>query len=407
MRSNITRGTAGTETNLSPQEQAALIATAQRGISVGVPKETEMQENRVSLTPDAVAVMVGNGLEVFIETCAGEAAKFSDRDYSEAGASIYYSSEELYKNCHIILKINPPSVEEVGWMQNRSVLVSALQMGQVTPELLRALNAKQVTGIAFELLQDEVGGLPIVRAMSEIAGSTVMLIAADYLNSNNKGRGVILGGITGVPPTKVVIIGAGTVAEYAARTANGLGAEVKIFDNHIYRLRRIREGLGPQIYTSIIDQVNLDDALKRADVVIGALRPEEGRSPCVVTEEMVSKMKPNSVIVDVSIDQGGCFETSEITSHINPVYKRYDVIHYCVPNIASRVAHTASIALSNVLSPLIIRAISQGGIEEMIFAKDWFMRGVYSYKGSLTNRHLAKMWDMPHRDLNLFRLARL
>ena len=180
-----------------------------------------------------------------------------------------------------------------------------------------------------------------------------------------------------------------------------------VFDNHLYRLRRIREGLGPQIYTSIIDQVNLDDALRRADVVIGALRPEEGISPCVVSEEMVSRMKPNSVIVDVSIDQGGCFETSEITSHLSPVFKRYDVIHYCVPNIASRVAHTASIALSNVLSPLLIRSMNQGGIEEMIFAKDWFMRGVYSYKGSLTNRHLAKMWDMPHRDLNLFRLGRL
>jgi alanine dehydrogenase len=374
---------------------------------VGVPKETEMQENRVSLTPDAVAVLVGNGLEVNIEANAGEASKFSDREYAEAGAMVYYSSEELYKASQIILKINPPSVEEVACMQHRSVLISALQMGQVTPELLRALNTKQVTGIAFELLQDEVGGLPIVRAMSEIAGSTVMLIAADYLNSNNKGRGVILGGITGVPPTKVVIIGAGTVAEYAARTANGLGAEVKIFDNHIYRLRRIREGLGPQIYTSIIDQVNLDDALRRADVVIGALRPEEGISPCVVSEEMVSRMKPNSVIVDVSIDQGGCFETSEITSHLSPVFKRYDVIHYCVPNIASRVAHTASIALSNVLSPLLIRSMNQGGIEEMIFAKDWFLRGVYSYKGSLTNRHLAKMWDMPHRDLNLFRLGRL
>jgi alanine dehydrogenase len=234
-----------------------------------------------------------------------------------------------------------------------------------------------------------------------------MLIAADYLNSNNDGRGVILGGITGVPPTKVVILGAGTVAQYAARTAYGLGAEVKIFDNHLYKLRRVRQELGAQIYTSIIDNVNLLDALKRADLVIGALRPEEGRNMYMVSEEMVAAMKPNSVIVDVSIDSGGCFETSMVTTHDKPYFKRYDVIHYCVPNIASRVAHTASQAISNLLSPMLAHIDEIGGVEEMIFSKDWFMRGVYCYKGSLTNRHLARRLNMKHRDLNLFRLSRL
>jgi alanine dehydrogenase len=395
------------EGSLLPQEQAALIATAFEGLTIGIPKERSMQENRIALTPDAVLVLTGNGIQVLIETGAGQAAQFSDREYSESGAIICQTPQELFKEAAIVLKINPPTEEEVGMMQHRAVLFSALQMTQITPELMRALNQKQIIGIAFELMQDEVGGLPVVRAMSEIAGSTVMLIAADYLNSINRGRGVILGGITGVPPTKVVIIGAGTVAEYAARTAHGLGAEVKIFDNHIYRLRRIRESLGAQIYTSIIDPAHLDDAMRRADVVIGALRPEDGSSPCVVTELMVSHMKSNSVIVDVSIDQGGCFATSELTSHDNPVYKRFDVIHYCVPNIASRVAHTASFALSNILSPLLIRTKDSGGVEEMIFSKDWFAKGVYCYKGSLTNKNLARMMNMSHRDLNLFRLPRL
>jgi alanine dehydrogenase len=366
-----------------------------------------MQEKRVTLVPDGVGLLVANGYSVLVETGAGAAAKFSDADYSEAGAQIVYSTEELFKNSNILLKINPPTRAEIQMMSNRTTLISALQMSQLGPELIQDLNNKQITGVAWEMLEDEVGNLPIVRSLSEIAGSTVMLIAADYLNSNNDGRGVILGGITGVPPTKVVILGAGTVAQYAARTAYGLGAEVKIFDNHLYKLRRVRQELGAQIYTSIIDNVNLLDALKRADLVIGALRPEEGRNMYMVSEEMVAAMKPNSVIVDVSIDSGGCFETSMVTTHDKPYFKRYDVIHYCVPNIASRVAHTASQAISNLLSPMLAHIDEIGGVEEMIFSKDWFMRGVYCYKGSLTNRHLARRLNMKHRDLNLFRLSRL
>jgi len=402
-----TSSSPASEAGLMPQEQLLAVAEMKAGIAIGVPKEHLMQEKRVTLVPDGVGLLVANGYQVLVETGAGAAAKFSDRDYSEAGAQVLYSKEELFKNSNILLKINPPTKEEIGMMSNRSTLVSALQMSQLTPELIQDLNSKQITGIAWELLEDEVGNLPIVRSLSEIAGSTVMLIAADYLNSNNDGRGVILGGITGVPPTKVVILGAGTVAQYAARTAYGLGAEVKIFDNHLYKLRRVRQELGAQIYTSIIDNVNLLDALKRADLVIGALRPEEGRNMYVVSEEMVAAMKPNSVIVDVSIDQGGSFETSMLTTHDNPFYKRYDVIHYCVPNIASRVAHTASQAISNLLSPMLAYMDEVGGVEELIFAKEWFMRGVYCYKGSLTNRHLARRLNMKHKDLNLFRLSRL
>jgi alanine dehydrogenase len=389
-----------------PQESLLKVRDKNQRLAIVVPKETETQEKRLALTPDAVALLINNGHEVAVQAGAGNPSKFADNEYSEAGARIVYSAKEAYEAGNVIMKVHPPSLEEIELMQSGSVLFSALQMTQLNEDYIHAINNKKITGVAFELLEDEVGGMPIVRAMSEIAGSTVMLVAAEYLNSNNNGRGIILGGITGVPPTKVVILGAGTVAEYAARTAMGLGAEVKIFDNQIYKLRRIKENLGHQLFTSTIDLANLGDALRRADVVIGALRAEEGRSPCVVSEEMVSTMKPNSVIVDVSIDQGGCFETSRITSHSSPIFKRYDVIHYCVPNIASRVAHTGTTALSNILAPMLLMASDFGGFEEMIFNKPWFMKSVYSYKGGLTSKMIAKRLNIRHKDLSLLRLPR-
>jgi alanine dehydrogenase len=260
--------------------------------------------------------------------------------------------------------------------------------------------------LAYEFIEDKVGGIPIVRAMSEIAGSTVMLIAAEYLSTTRNGRGIILGGITGVPPTKVVIIGAGTVAEYGARAALSLGAEIQVFDNHLYKLRRIKHTLGHQFYTSTIDTVTLSECLKNADVVIGALRVEKGRPRHVVSEEMVSQMKPDSLIIDLSIDQGGCVATSEITSHANPVFRKYDVIHYCVPNVASRVANTATTALSNIFTPTILRAAEEGGVQEMIFAHRWFMKGVYTYKGNLTNESVARKFDMKHKDIELLLAVR-
>jgi len=257
-------------------------------------------------------------------------------------------------------------------------LISALQISRQNKEFIEALNARKITAIAFEYLEDKVGGMPVVRAMSEIAGSTVMLIAAEYLSSVNDGKGLILGGVTGVPPTQVVIIEAGTVAEYAARTALGLGANIKVFDNHIYKLRRLKQLLGQQIYTSTIDNLTLTQALSEADVVIGALRAEKGRNKIVVSEEMVANMMHGSIIIDVGIDQGGCFETSKMTTHEDPTYQIHDVTHYCVPNIASRVSRTASYSLSNIFTPIVLQMADLGGAEEMIFNYRWFLRGVYT-----------------------------
>lgn len=393
------------KTSFSPQEQLMKVRSSKRAFFIGLPKETALQENRISLTPDAVALLVNNGHEVWVETKAGIGSKFTDKQYSEAGAKIAYSPQEVYK-AEIILKIEPPTVEEMEYFHPGQMLISALQMGYLNVERVQALLRKRVTALAYEFIEDKVGGIPIVRAMSEIAGSTVMLIAAEYLSTVKGGKGIILGGITGVPPTKVVIIGAGTVAEYSARAALSLGAEIQVFDNHLYKLRRIKHTLGHQFYTSTIDTVTLSESLKNADVVIGALRAEKGRVRHVVSEDMVSQMKPDSLIIDLSIDQGGCIATSEITSHANPVFRKYDVIHYCVPNVASRVANTATTALSNIFTPTILRAAEEGGVEEMIFAHRWFMKGVYTYKGSLTNESVARKFNMKHKDIELLFAAR-
>lgn len=391
---------------LKTKEQLLSVDAKGKRLSICLPKEVQLQENRLALSPESAALLVNNGHEVCMEAGAGNGAKFPDKEYSEAGVKICYSAEELYKSGDIILKINPPTPGEIELMQQGSTLISALHLTQHNADYFNAINKKKITGVAIELIEDVVGSMPIVRAMSEIAGNTVLLIAAEYLNSRNNGRGIIMGGVTGVPPTKIVIIGAGTVGEYAARTALGLGAEVKIFDNHLYKLRRMKQRLGNQLFTSTIDYANLSDALERADVVIGALRAEDGIAPCVVSEAMVSSMKPDSIIIDVSIDQGGCFETSTPTSHTDPVFKKYDVIHYCVPNIASRVAHTATAALGNILTPMLNRAGELGGMEDLIFTKDWFMKGVYCFKGSVTNKNIARILNLKYKDLALFKMAR-
>lgn len=381
------------------------IKTKKKRLAISVPTATRFQENRVALKPDSVKVLVSNGIDVNMETGAGKLAHFEDNEYSEAGANIIYDRKEVFAG-DIVLKVAPPSMEEIGLMKPGAVLISAFQTGGQSIEYLQALTKQRITAIGYEFIEDKVGGLPLVRAMSEIAGSTVMLIAAEYLSSTNAGRGVILGGVTGVPPTEVVILGSGTVAEHAARAALGLGANIQVYDNHIYKLRRLKHAVGQQVHTGTIDQAVLKNALKDADVVIAAIRAERGRSMQVVTEEMVAEMKRGSVIVDVSIDQGGCVETSEVTNHDHPTFIRHDVVHYCVPNIASRVSQTASIAISNIFTPILQQIADEGGVEEMIFSHKWFMKGVYMYKGSLTNFSLAKKYNLGYKDLSLLMAAR-
>ena len=293
---------------LYPQESLMAVRKDQNSLRIGLPREVSLQENRIALTPDAVAILVRNGHEVWVEKDAGKGANLSDHEYSEAGAKIVHSPEEVYQ-ANVILKVEPLVEEEFRFVKAGTTLISALNLPALEKQYFEKLNDLKITGIGYELIEDKVGGKPIIRAMGEIAGSTVLLIAAEYLSTPNGGRGVILGGITGVPPTKIVILGAGTVAEFATRASLSLGADVKVFDKHIYRLQRLKYSIGQNLYTSIIDSETLAEAIGRADVVIGTMRADNGLSPMVVTREMVSKMKPGSVIIDVSIDQGGSYET--------------------------------------------------------------------------------------------------
>jgi alanine dehydrogenase len=388
------------ESKLYPQESLLKIKKQQNNLYIGIPKENSFQENRLAITPDGVNLLIENGHQVRIETGAGKESRFTDKEFSDAGAKIVYSTDEVFK-ADIILKVEPPTIDEIQRMNPGKVLISALQLGNQTPEYLRAINNKKLTALAYEFIEDKVGGMPAVRAMSEIAGSTVMLIAAEYLSNINNGKGILLGGITGVPPAKVVILGAGTVAEYAARAALGLGVDIQIFDNNIYKLRRLKHTLGQQVFTSTFNNVLLSDAIKQADVLIGAMRIEKGKMQIIISEEMVSTMKSGSVIIDVSIDQGGCIETSEITSHDNPIFTKYGIIHYCVPNIASRVPRTATTAFNNIFVPMLLQTSDEGGIDGMIFNNKWFMRGIYAYNGYVTNEHIANKFRVPYKDLNL------
>ena len=392
------------QTALMPQEEMLEIARKKGKLFIGIPKEISFQENRVALVPDAVALLVNNGHQIIVETNAGKMANFQDHDYSEAGAQIVYSAEEVYK-ADIILKVAPPSPQEIEMMQQKQTLISALQLTVQPEDFLKQLSSKRITAIAFDWIKDIDGIYTVIRSMGEIAGGTSILIAAEYLSNVNNGQGAILGGISGISPTEVVILGAGTVGEFATRAALGLGASVKVFDNNIYRLRRLQSDIGTRVFTSVIQPRVLAKHLKTADVVIGAIRSQHGRTPCFVTEEMVSEMKVGSVIIDVSIDQGGCFETSEVTNHTKPVFRKHGVIHYCVPNIASRVSRTASYALSTIFAPILINIGEEGGVENMLRRDAGVRNGVYLYNGTLTNQVLGEMFKLPYKDINLLMAA--
>ena len=369
-------------------------------LRIGIPKETAFQENRIALTPESVGVLVSNGHEVIMEHNAGDAAHYHDKDYSEAGAKIVYDKAEVFK-APLLVKSAPVIEEDLPLLQMNQTIISPIHLSALKAELLEKMMEKRITGISFENLKDDSGSYPIVRSMSEIAGSAVMLIAGQHLSSANNGKGVLVGGISGIPPTKVIIIGAGIVGEYAARTALAMGSSVKTFDNNIYKLKRLQNNIGGRLWTSVIEPKILAKQLKTCDVAVGALSSTGGRTPIVVTEEMVAQMRPGSVIVDVSIDRGGCFETSEITSHEHPIFIKYGVVHYCVPNIPSGFARTASQAISNVLMPLLLEIGEEGGLDNLIWHKINIRSGIYLFKGALTNIHLSQRFDIKYTDLNL------
>lgn len=388
-----------TKEQLLPQEEMIEVARKKGKLFIGIPKETHYQEKRVCLTPDAVAALIAHGHRVLIETNAGIDASFTDQEYSEAGAEITNDKKKVF-GCPIILKVEPPSLGELEHINPQSVLVSALQLKTQSKEYFQTLAKKRITALGFEFIRDSDGAYPAVRALSEIAGTAAVLIASELMNSTNQGSGLMMGNISGVPPVEVVIIGAGTVGEFAARSAIGLGANVKIFDNSITKLRTVQSNIGRPIYTSTIQPKNLLKALRRCDVAIGAVRGKN-RSPILVSEVMVEQMKIGAVIIDVSIDMGGCFETSEVTSHDFPTFEKHGAIHYCVPNIPSRYAKTSSLSISNIFTPYLLQIGDEGGIENALHFDRGLKSGVYFYRGILTSKSIAEWFDLSYRDINL------
>lgn len=387
-----------TREELIPQEEKLEVETRKGSLFIGIPKENHFQEKRVCLTPDAVAALVADGHRVLVESKAGIDARFSDHDYSEAGAEISADTKKVF-SCPMILKVEPPSLEELDMINPQSVLISALQLKTQKKEYFQKLASKRITALAFEFIRDEDGTYPAVRTLSEIAGTASILIASELM-AKEDGNALMFGNISGVPPIEVVIVGAGTVGEFATRSALGLGANVKVFDNSLTKLRQLQTNVGRPIYTSTVQPKNLLKALRRCDVAIGAVRGKD-RAPVIVTEAMVETMKRGSVIIDVSIDMGGCFETSEITSHDKPVFTCHGVTHYCVPNIPAKYARTSSISISNIFTPYLLNLAEQGGLENSLRINKGLKSGLYFYRGILTNKSVSDWFDLPYRDSNL------
>ena len=388
------------QASLSPKEEMLETTNKYKKLYIGIPKETELLEQRVALVPESVGFLVANGHRVVVESGAGEQANFSDSDYSESGAEISYETKEVFQS-DILLKVSPPNNKEISLMKYKQILFSALQITVQPKNALEKLMAKKITAIAWDYIEDENGSFPIIRSMGEIAGTTSFLIAAELMSNANNGKGIMLGSVAGISPPELVIIGAGTVGQFVASAALAMGVSVKVFDNSLYKLRRLQNEIGHKVFTSVLQPKVLEKALKRCDVAIGAISAHQGRTPCVVSEDMVKKMKSGSVIVDVSIDKGGCFETSKITTHQNPTFLKHDVIHYCVPNIGSRVSRTASYSLSNIFSPLLKEISDSGGCEKLIQNAKGFRHGVYIYHGTLTSSILGEAFDLPYKDLDL------
>ncbi len=386
---------------LLPMEKPLRLREQHRSLRIGVPREVANEERRVALAPSGVATLVANGHEVYVEQGAGVLANFPDAEYMEAGAQIVATPEDLYSQCELIVKVGRPTDDELKLLQENQVLISALHLGSTTLDFLRRLMELGVTGIGFEFIRDSDGTLPIVRMMHEIMGSMAVQIAARYLESNEGGKGVMLGGISGVPPATVVIIGAGVVGEWAARTALGFGAHVVVLDTDLGALRALEHYLDRRVTTAMASVEFIRKAVRSADVVIGAKMGEGQRAPILVTEDMVAEMQPGSVIVDTMIDQGGCIETSRPTTHSNPVFRKYDVIHYCVPNMPSNAARTATYALNNVLVPYLIEIGESGSIHEALWRNVGLRNGTYVYRRHLTKKSLAAMFGLPYRDIEL------
>ncbi|MBT7091862.1 MAG: alanine dehydrogenase [Bacteroidetes bacterium] len=387
-----------------PQEEVLDREKKGKQLKIGIIGEVDPHETRVPISPQSVELLVQNGHQILIEHNAGVASRFSSSDYSEAGVQVKNKKAEVFE-ADILLKVSPLTEAEISLLRGGQTLISSLHLATREVSYFRSLMSKKTTAIAFELLMDDVNEFPVLRSMCEIAGTVSMSIGSRYLSTYGQGKGILLGGITGVTPAEVVLLGAGTAAEYAARTAIGMGAVVKVFDRSIPRLRSIKHRLGQELFTSVMHPTVMKKAFETADLVISTLQRLNPESYYLVPDDMIMSMKEGSVVVDMHIDQGSSFETGRMTSPDKPIYREHGVIHYMVPNMTSLVGRTASIALSNVLMPLLMNKGRCGGIQQLILEDYGVRHGVYLYNGILTHEMIGNYFTIPFKNIDLLLAA--
>ena len=390
--------------SLMPQEEKLETALKRNYLKIGIPAERQSDERRIALIPDGVRLLTDHGNQVVVQRGAGKYAQYSDHEYAEAGAMIVDEAQEVYKS-DLILKVAPPDEEELSWISKGKTLFSVLQQTSQSRDWFELLLKQKLIALAYEHIQDKSGALPLLRSMSEIIGNLCVVVAAEYLCHPEYGKGQMLGGFPGVAPTEVVIIGSGNVAEFAARGFLGMGCLVKVFDNSMYKLRTLQNNLGQRVFTSALQPDLIGDALHTADVVVAAKHTNSGNSPCLISSSMVAEMKARAIIIDVSIDQGGCFETSRPTTHQKPVFQEHGITHYAVPNMASRVPRTASIAFNNFFTPLLLQVAESGGVQAYLQSDRAFAKGVYAFNGKMTNHYIAQLHRLPFHHLELLLAA--
>lgn len=390
---------------LLPQDEMLEIAQKFKKLTIGIPKEDQKIEKRICLTPEAVEILVNSGHDVLIEKSSGEGARYVDRKYSEKGAFIVEDKQSAFQT-DIILKTSPFTIKEIELLKgNNQVIISPLNIMQRTPDFFRKLMNQKVTALAFEFIKDNAGSYSVQQSMDSINGITAITVASELLSTTSSGKGVLLGGISGITPTEVVIIGAGTVAEYATRAAIGMGAHVRVFDASPQKLEALQHKVSARLYTSIFHPQVIQKALKSADVLIGAVDSNKSHIPYYITEEMVMSMKKGTVIIDLNVLDGGCIETSECRSINDQALVKHDVIHYSVNNLTSRASRTSSIALSNILNPIVLEAGNSGGIKTLLKANPGIRNGVYIYNGILTSEKIGSRFDIPYKDIELLMAA--
>ncbi|MDZ7291353.1 MAG: alanine dehydrogenase [candidate division KSB1 bacterium] len=367
-------------------------------MNIGIPKETAIEERRVALTPVGVYALVNEGHVVHVEKGAGSTCGFSDQDFQQVGAQIVFSGEEVFRRSQLIVKVQPPTEEECEYLDADKIVFSWLGIGITRVTVIRKLLEREVAAIGYEFIEQPDGNLPILTAMSEIAGNLLPQIAGRLLESEYGGRGITLAGVSGVTPANVVILGAGVVGFTAARAFSALGAQVLVLDKNINSLRNVDRLLDKRVSTSIITPLLVERWSRFADVLIGAVLIHGQKPPNLVTENMVRKMKEGAVIIDVSIDQGGCVETSRPTTLSSPTFVQHGVIHYCVPNIPASVARTASHALNNSVLPWVLQ-VAEEGLEKALLSISSLRKGVYLFNGKSTQKAVSDLIKCEHHDI--------